>query len=57
MFHIQFQSEACLGEAYVLFRSQHLWIHNLRDLVVILNFLCYKYRKDPIQFLQLIVPG
>ena len=55
MFRIHFQS-ACLLKADFLIRSHHLWIHNLCDLVVILNFLGYQYWEGLIEFLQLIVP-
>ena len=45
VFLIRFQSEACLLKAYFLFRSHRLWIRKLRDLDVILRFLCYQNRE------------
>ena len=45
-----------IESVFFLIRSHHLWVQNLSDLVVTLNFLCYPYRKGLIEFLQLIVP-
>ena len=56
VFHILLQSEACLLKAYFLFRSRRLWINNLCDSAVILNFLYYQYREGLIEFLMSIVP-
>ena len=55
VFRIHFQYEACFLKVCFLFRSHHLWIHNVCDLTVISNFLCGQYPKGLIEFFQLIV--
>ena len=43
-------SKFFLGGCILMFRSDHLKIHNLCDLVVILSFLCCQYRVPSVDF-------